>query len=86
MTLFKIAFDKFIDVIEILIIIRIFADLIIRDYSNPIVNLLHQVTEPILEPIRELIRKTGLNTGMIDFSPLFAFLLLNLVRRIVFYL
>ena len=39
------------------------------DPLNPIVQLLHNITEPILEPIRRILPRTG-----IDFSPVVAFL------------
>lgn len=38
--------------------------------------LLHQVTEPILRPVRNLLPRTG----MIDFSPIIAFFLLDFVQ------
>ena len=40
-----------------------------------------QVTEPILAPIRRVLP----TFGMIDFSPLVAILLLNVVQRIIVY-
>ena len=44
----------------------------------PIANIAHQVTEPILAPIRRVLPEFG----MFDFSPIVAFLLITLVRRI----
>ena len=56
------------------------------DPYHPVSLFLHQVTEPILAPIRRLLPPTG----MIDFSPLVALLLLQVVqmviRQIIFYL
>ena len=51
--------------------------------DNRIAKLIYQLTEPILTPVRELLFKIGLNKGMIDFSPIFAFLLLGIIRTIV---
>ncbi|RKD34330.1 YggT family protein [Thermohalobacter berrensis] len=77
------AFAIFVDIIETLIIVRILLSFIIRDFSNPIFNLVYQVTEPILAPFRNLISKLGISTGMFDFSPLLAFMFLNLLSYIL---
>ena len=45
----------------------------------PIANVAHQITEPILAPIRRILP----DSGMFDFSPIVAFLLIMLVRYIV---
>ena len=47
---------------------------------HPLVRLLYQVTEPVLRPIRRLLSRY--QTG-IDFSPLVAILIIQLVRRVV---
>ena len=44
----------------------------------PIVNISHQVTEPMLAPIRRVLPKTG----TFDFSPIVAFILITLVRNV----
>jgi len=49
------------------------------DPYNPIVRLLHQLTEPVLAPIRRLLPMTG----PIDFSPILAFILILVVEQIV---
>lgn len=77
------AIDMFIDLLRILIIARIFLSLIIRDPRNPLLNLVYQITEPILAPFRKLINSLGINTGMIDFSPLLAFLVLDILNNII---
>lgn len=77
------AVDMFIDLLRILIIARIFLSLIIRDLRNPLLNFIYRITEPILAPFRTLINKLGINTGMFDFSPLLAFLFLDLVGNII---
>ena len=45
----------------------------------PVVAILYQVTEPILAPIRRLLPRFG----MMDFSPIVAFFLLQLVQRVL---
>lgn len=44
------------------------------------IKMIYQLTEPILEPIRKNMPDIGLN---IDFSPIIAFFLISIVRRIV---
>ena len=45
----------------------------------PIVNILNQITEPILAPIRRVLPKSG----TFDFSPVVALILLYLIRQIL---
>lgn len=46
---------------------------------HPAVQFLYQITEPILQPIRQYMPQTG----MIDFSPLVAIILLEVARVLV---
>ncbi|KGG79564.1 hypothetical protein Y919_11255 [Caloranaerobacter azorensis H53214] len=73
----------FINLLETLILVRVFMSYIIRDLNNPVFNFVYQVTEPILSPFRDLMDKLGINTGMIDFSPLLAFVFLDLISYIL---
>ena len=45
----------------------------------PVIAILYQVTEPILAPIRRLLPRFG----MMDFSPIVAFILLSIVQRVL---
>lgn len=49
------------------------------DRSNPIIQLLYDVTEPVLKPIREMLPQSG----MIDFSPLVVFLLISVLMQLL---
>lgn len=49
------------------------------DTSNPIVQFLYDITEPILRPVRSVLP----NTGMIDFSPLVVFLGITLLMQVI---
>ncbi len=49
------------------------------DPYHSIVQFLHQVTEPLLSPLRRL----PLRVGMLDLSPLVAFLALSLINRVL---
>lgn len=56
-----------------LILIRALISWVNPDPDNPIVRILHQVTEPILEPLRRLLPAWRIG---VDLSPILAFLLL----------
>ncbi len=73
---------RFISLINFLIIVRALFSWFSRNYSNPIYNILYQLTEPILAPFRLLQEKLGVK-GMIDFSPILAILTLDIVRRVI---
>jgi YggT family protein len=49
------------------------------DRSNAIIQFIFDITEPILRPIRELLPQTG----MIDFSPLIVFLIIQVLMRLL---
>lgn len=86
--LFYRALIYLVNFIEILILVRIVMSFINFDTNNVIGRFIYELTEPVLGPARALIAKLGFNTGMIDFSPIVAMLLLrlvlNLARSIIF--
>jgi YggT family protein len=47
--------------------------------NNPIVQLVLQVTDPILVPLRRIVP----TIGMFDFTPLIAFFIIILLRQLV---
>lgn len=47
--------------------------------SNPLVVVLHEITEPILAPIRQIMPRLG----MIDLSPMVAVIVLQVILRVV---
>lgn len=53
--------------------------------GGPIVSTIYNLTEPILYPIRNLIQKSPLGGPgmMLDFSPIIAFILIQVVRSIL---
>ena len=76
--------DKVFDIIELLILARIIISYIPNLKGSQITEVIYQLTEPILHPVRELLYKIGLNKGMIDFAPIGAFLLLAVIRSLLF--
>lgn len=73
-----------IRVYELLLIARVLISWLPLDASNPIVNFLYTVTEPLMAPVRNLLfRIPALQNLPIDFSPIVVFLVLDLVRMLV---
>jgi YggT family protein len=50
------------------------------DRSNPLIQFVFDVTEPVLRPIRDLLPQ-GM---MLDLSPLIVFLIINVLLQILF--
>ncbi len=48
------------------------------DAHNPFVRVLHQVTDPLLDPLRRFT-----TFGAVDFSPIVALILLEVIRRLL---
>ena len=61
------------------IFIRVILSWVRFDPYHPVSVFIHQVTEPILGPIRRLLPPMG----MIDFSPLVALVLLQVVQVVL---
>lgn len=78
------AFGILLNIIEIFIFIRVLLSWLPISRQNPIIGFVFEMTEPILAPCRELLYKIGLNRGMIDFSPIFALLILRIFQSILF--
>lgn len=76
---------KFIDIsFQILylgLMIRILLSWIPHDPYHPIVNVIYKLSEPLLQPFRNIIPSWRLG---IDLSPIFAFIALGILRKIVF--
>jgi len=61
------------------ILIRVILSWVRFDPYHPVSVLIHQVTEPVLAPIRRFLP----STGMIDFSPLIALVLIQVVQVVL---
>lgn len=75
--------SKFFSIIYILMFVRIALSWVRVSPYNKVVNTIYQLTDPILEPFKRLIDRFGINTGMIDFSPLIAYLVLQFVEKLI---
>ncbi|MAG33673.1 MAG: hypothetical protein CL908_22575 [Deltaproteobacteria bacterium] len=68
-------FARLIDLYTLVILAAVIVSWTDRPRDNPIVRLLHALTEPVLEPVRKVLPETG----GIDFSPVVVIILLRLV-------
>lgn len=66
-------------VLNLAILARVLVSWVNPNPYHPAMQILYQITEPILEPIRRYLPRTG----MIDFSPLVAIILLQLAQRLL---
>ncbi len=69
----------FINILQLLFVARLVAQLIDRNGSNGITRLLLDLTEPILAPIRRLMP----TTGGLDFSPTIVLILLVVLQNVL---
>jgi len=65
-----------------LLVARALLSWIRHDPYSPVVKFVYQVTEPVLRPFRQLMSRRS----VIDFSPILAFLALQIVRQIIVYI
>jgi len=68
-------------VLSFLIFIRIILSWIPHNNSHPLVNIVYQITDPILIPIQGIIPPSRL--GGFDISPIIALFLLNFLRNTI---
>ncbi len=66
-------------ILSIAIFLRAILSWFVRDPRNPLVQLLDQVTEPILAPLRRVVPRVG----MVDITPLVAIILLQFLAQAV---
>jgi YggT family protein len=67
------------DVYSFILLARVLISWFQVDPYNPIIRILYQLTEPLLAPIRRLLPQTG----MMDFSPIVAFIVIKLAGGFV---
>ena len=73
--LVQLLFDLYI----IVLLARVLLSWVQVDPRNPIVNLINQLTEPLLAPIRRLLPQSG----GVDFSPMVAFFVVLIAEQVV---
>ena len=77
------ALRVFYDVLSFLILARVLSSWFVRNPYNRLYQILVQLTEPLLAPCRSLLYRFQRNMG-VDFSPILALLLLNIIYRILY--
>ena len=70
------------EVLTLLVVVRIVVSWVSPGRTNTLTNILYQVTEPILGPLRRIIPRVG----MLDFSPMVAVILLQVIATLLTYL
>jgi YggT family protein len=73
--LVQLLFDLYV----IVLLARVLLSWVQVDPRNSIVNLIQQLTEPLLAPIRRLLPQSG----GIDFSPMVAFVVVLIAEQVV---
>lgn len=69
-----------LSLLQILIIVRVLMSWVVSPVSrNPVVQLIRNLTDPILEPIRSLLPRTG----MIDLAPMIALFAIYLLQGLI---
>lgn len=71
------------DLLEILIIVRIFVNIFKIPVNNLFGKILYELTEPIMSPARALLDKIGVGRSFIDFSPWVAIIFLRVIYIVI---
>ena len=69
----------FTDIMIAAIFVRVLLSWVITDPRNPLVNVLDQITEPILGLLRRFVPRLG----MFDITPMVAMIILIAIQRMV---
>lgn len=80
----KLALGILLRIIDSLILVRVLLSFFPTLHYSKVSNFIYQMTEPIMAPCRAILDKLGLGMGMIDFSPILAFLFINLLQNLVY--
>ncbi|MBA7696645.1 hypothetical protein ES703_105295 [subsurface metagenome] len=70
------------DVLTVVILLRVVVSWYSLRPTNILVRILHRLTEPILAPLRRIIPRVG----RLDFSPLVAIILIQVIYYLLQYL
>lgn len=79
--MFYTLIDIIFQILYLALLIRVILSWIPHSEGHPLVHYIYRLTDPMLKPFQNLIPtwKVG-----IDLSPIFAFLALSIVKKIVF--
>jgi YggT family protein len=79
-SLYKIL-DVLFDLAYLALLVRVLLSWVPHNPNHPLIVWLNRLTEPVLRPFRNIV--PPMQTGF-DFSPIFAFLALALIKKVVF--
>ena len=82
MTFFLRFLELLCEVLTFIILLRTIISWISPGQTNALTRILYQVTEPLLAPLRHIIPRVA----MLDFSPLVAIILLQVIATLLTYL
>lgn len=81
------AVDLVLKIFEFALLARVLLSWLPISRGNKLVDFLYMITEPVLGPIRNMLNRSKLLNNsmlsMIDFSPIVAFILCDVVRNLV---
>ena len=81
------AINVFFRILYILIIIRVFLSWVPNVRYSTLGSLIYSLTEPILGPVKRMMDKSPLGGGMmLDFSPVIALFILDIIQMILLYI
>ena len=75
---FATILDIALEIYKWIILVRVLLSWVNPDPYNPIVQVLHSITEPVLVRVRQLMPMSGLG---IDFSPIIVFLVIIFLQE-----
>jgi len=84
MYVIKSALGILIRLIDSLILVRVLLSFFPTLRYSKISYFINQLTEPILAPCRALLDKLGLGMGMVDFSPILAYIILSMLQSLIY--
>jgi len=71
--------DLAFEALNILLIIRIILSWLPHNRYHPLINIIYEITEPILKPFRNMIDPIQ----GVDISPIIVFILLSFLRNLI---
>ncbi len=71
--------SRIVQIYSWLLFVRVMMSWFVRNPANPIYHFLLEITEPVLAPIRRIMPQTGF-----DLSPIIAYLILNLIVKMLY--
>ena len=75
--------DLIFQVLNMALLIRVLLSWVPHNATHPIISLIYRITDPLLRPFQDIVPSWKLG---IDLSPIFAFIALAIIRKLIFQL